>query len=295
MANDRIGFIGLGAMGSAMARNLVEAGFPVAVYNRTSERAEPLVAAGAMQAASPAEAVVSGGVAVTMVADDRALREVTLGEGGLLEALGEGGVHVSMSTVAPSTARELAVAHAGRGSAYVGAPVFGRPEAAAARALWVCTAGDDEAKARVQPIFDAVGRGVFDFGDDPSAANVVKLCGNLLIASAIEAMAEVAHLAERSGLHPGTVLDLFGRTLFSCPVYQNYGQIVAEQRFTPPGFALSLGLKDVRLVNDAADEVGAALPTARLLRERFHDAVARGRGEMDWTAVALGLEDEVGG
>jgi 3-hydroxyisobutyrate dehydrogenase-like beta-hydroxyacid dehydrogenase len=292
MTREHVGFVGLGAMGSGMAANLVGAGFATRVYNRTPERARPLVDAGAEAADSPAEAAEPGGVVVTMVADDAALRAVTLGVGGFADRLGAGGVHLSMSTVAPATSDELAEEHARRGSAFVAAPVFGRPEAAAARKLWICASGDAGGRARVRPLLDAMGQGVFDFGDRPGAANVVKLCGNFMIASAIEAMAEAAHLAERSGVDAATVLDLFGRTLFACPIYQNYGKIIAERRFTPPGFELSLGLKDMRLVGEAADAAGVALPAARLLRERFADAVARGRGELDWTAVALGLADE---
>ncbi len=289
MASDHVGFIGLGAMGSGMAGNLIEAGFAVRVYNRTRARAMALVDDGAELAETPADAVEPGGIAVTMVANDRVLRDLVLGPTGFADKLGAGGIHVSMSTIGPATSRELVAEHAARGSAYVTAPVFGRPEAAAAKKLWICTSGDEDAKRAVRPLLDALGQGVFDFGEDPGAANVVKLSGNFMIAAAIEAMAEAAHLVGRSGVDPKAVLDIFGKTLFACPVYQNYGKMIAEERYTPPGFALSLGLKDISLVNDAAQLSGVMLPTARLLRDRFTAAVEHGRGDLDWTAVAQEL------
>jgi 3-hydroxyisobutyrate dehydrogenase-like beta-hydroxyacid dehydrogenase len=192
--SEQVGFIGLGEMGLGMARNLRAAGYAVTVYNRTRSKAEPLAALGAKIAETAADAVTAGGVAVTMLSDDRALEEIIIG-GGVGTRLGKGGIHVSMSTISPQTARRLAQYHAPGGSAYVAAPVFGRPEAAAARRLWICTSGPHGSKQRINPLLQAMGQGIFDFGEEAGAANVVKLAGNFLIASAIEALGEAMALA----------------------------------------------------------------------------------------------------
>src|SRR5258708_403085 len=170
---------------------------------------------------------------MTMLSDDAALKEVVTGEHGFLHRLGQNGVHVSLSTVSPETSRELARLHAKSGSFYVAAPVLGRPDAAAARKLWICVSGVEEAKARVRPILEVIGQGIFDYGEDPGAANVVKLCNNFLIAAAQEAMAEALTLAEKNGLRREQVMDMFAQTLFACSAYQNYGKMIAEKRFEP--------------------------------------------------------------
>jgi 3-hydroxyisobutyrate dehydrogenase-like beta-hydroxyacid dehydrogenase len=289
---ERIGFIGLGQMGSAIAKNLVESGFPITVYNRTRERAHGFAQAGVPVAHRPAEASASGGIAITMVSDDRALEEVVESEE-FLDRLA-GGVHVSMSTVSPSTARRVSKLHAEKDSSYVAAPVFGRPDAAAARKLWICVSGPAAARERVRPVLDALGQGVFDFGEDPGAANVVKLCGNFLIVAAMQAMAEAFTLARKNGIPPAEVARLFGQTLFACPIYQNYGAAIADGRFIPAGFRLALGAKDVGLVLEAAEEFRAPMPTAALIRQRLLSALARDRGDMDWSALALGIAEDAG-
>ena len=289
---EAVGFIGLGQMGSAIARNLVESGFPVTVYNRTRERAEAFAGPGAAVAARPAETVSPGGIGMTMVSDDRALEEIVASEG-FLDRL-RGGVHVSMSTVAPATSRRLAKTHADAGSAFIAAPVFGRPDAAAARKLWICVSGPSAARERVRPILDAVGQGTFEFGDDAAAASVVKLCGNFLIVAAMEAMGEAFALARKNGIQPQDVATLFGKTLFACPIYQNYGAAIAQGRFTPAGFRLELGAKDVRLVLQSADESRVPMPAASLARDRLLAALAKGRADMDWSALTLGIAEEAG-
>ena len=224
---ETIGFIGLGNMGEPIAANLMAAGYPLRVYNRTASKASALVAKGATLVENPADVASPGGVVFTMVADDRALDELCLTAGSFLERLGPGGVHVSISTIAPATARRLAKQHAKHKVEYVASPVFGRPEAAAAKKLWVCTSGPSAPKARVRPHLEAIGQGIFDFGEDAGSANVVKVCGNFMIASAIEAMSEALVLAEKNGLDKNAVADLFGKTLFTCPVYQGYGKSIA--------------------------------------------------------------------
>ena len=291
--SEMIGFIGLGNMGRAMASSLLKAGYTLTVYNRTTSKAQELTAKGAKLAHSPSEAVSPGGIVVTMVSDDAALEEVVMSHG-FLERLGAGGVHLSMSTVSPETARKLAQLHAQHGSAYLAAPVFGRPEAAAEQKLWICLSGPQAAKERVQAILKAMGQGIFDFGEDPGAANIVKLCGNFLILSAMEAMAEALTLAEKSGLDRSAVIDMLTRTMFSAPIYQNYGKMIAEKRHTPAGFRQSLGLKDINLARETAEHTIMPMPFASFLHDRLLAGVAKGRGDMDWSALSLDVLEDAG-
>ncbi len=288
------GFIGVGAMGLPMAINLIDAGVKLRVHNRTASKAEPLVAKGATLAANAGDAAVPGGIVLTMLADDAAVDSVVMGPDGLAARLGAGGVHVSMSTIAPATSHRLASYHAQHGSIYVAAPVFGRPDNAAARQLVVCTSGPAGAKERVRPLLEAMGRAIFDYGEEPKAANVAKLTGNFLIAAALESMAEAYTMAERNGVDRVKVAEMLGKTLFACPVYQRYGEMVAAKRHTPPGFALTLGLKDVELVLKTGGEARVPMPVAAVLRERLIAGIAHGRGEMDWSALALGVLDDAG-
>ncbi len=292
--HETIGFIGTGRMGEPMARALLGAGFPLRVYNRTREKAAALGAAGAELADSPAAAVEAGSIAVTMVADDAAAAAVTFGDGGLVDALGAGGVHLSMSTLAPETSRRLAEAHAERGTAYVAAPVFGRPDAAAAAKLWIVCAGPEQARARVRPLFDAMGQGVFEYGDEALTANVVKLAGNFLIASALEAMAEAFTLTEKYGVERARVAEMVASTLFDCPIYRGYGPAIAAKEERPAGFSLALGRKDVGLVLQAAADRLVPMPFAALLHARLTQGAARGRAEADWSALAVGAAEDAG-
>lgn len=291
---ETLGFIGLGNMGEPIAANLMAAGHSLRIYNRTASKAAALVAKGATLAKTPAEIASPGGIVFTMVADDRAIEELCLAPGSFVEKLGPGGVHVSMSTISPATARRLAEHHAKHGVEYVASPVFGRPQAAAAKKLWVCTSGHAAGKARVRPLLEAIGQGMFDFGEEAGAANVVKLCGNFMIASAIETISEALTLAEKNGIDKNAVADLFGKTLFACPVYQGYGKSIAAAQFEPAGFRLALGLKDVSLALATATASAVPLPIGSLLHDRYLAAVAKGRGDMDWTAVALGVAEDAG-
>lgn len=283
--SETVGFIGLGAMGLPIARNLADAGYALRVFNRTAAKAAPLVERGARQTPTPAEVAESGAVVFTMLSDDRAAESVVMG--GLAERLAPGGVHVSMSTISPATARRLADRHASAGSVFVAAPVFGRPDAAAARRLWICTSGPAAAKARVEPMLKAAGQALFDFGEDAGAANSVKVIGNFVIAAALETLSEALVLAEKSGLDPGAVAAMLGKTIFACPVYQGYGRVIAERRFAPPGFTMPLGYKDVGLVLGMAESVRMPMPVASVVRDRFTAALANGGGQLDWSAIAL--------
>ena len=289
-----IGFVGLGAMGEPMAANLAAAGYKLRVYNRTASKADALVATGATRVERPGDAATAGGVAITMVADDAALEAVTLSAGGLAERLGAGGIHISMSTVAPATTRRLAEHHAACGNSIIAAPVFGRPDAAKAKRLWVLASGPAAQKTAIRPLLEAMGQAVFDFGEEPGAANVAKLVGNFLIAANLEAMSEAFAMAEKQGVERAAVADMLSKTLFACPIYLGYGKAIAEKRFTPVGFRMPLGLKDVELALRTAAEVTMALPIASLVRDRFLASLAKGRGELDWSAIALSVLDDAG-
>jgi 3-hydroxyisobutyrate dehydrogenase-like beta-hydroxyacid dehydrogenase len=294
MDKEPIGFIGLGNMGARMARNLLEAGFKVTVYNRTRERAAALAASGATIADSPRDAVVPGGIVVTMLANDQALESVALGADGFVDALGKDGLHISMSTVSPETSRKLAQEHARRGSLFLASTVFGRPDVAAAGKLWICQSGPAAAKQRARPVLEVLGQSIHDFGEEPGAANVVKLSGNFLILSAIEALSEALALAQKNGIDRAALAGLFGQTMFACPVYQTYGRILAERAFEPAGFALKLGMKDMRLVRDTAEAALVPMPVADLVHAKLLSALAKGRGEMDWTAIELSTAEDAG-
>ncbi len=290
----RVGFVGLGRMGLPMARNLARAGHEVAAYNRTRSRAGALVEAGGRAADTPADAAAGAEVVVTMLADDAAVEEVTLGEGGILGALRPGAVHLGMSTVGVALSRRLAEEHRRAGQGYVAAPVFGRPEAAEGAKLWVVAAGAPEAVDRCEPVFDAVGQGMFRVGEEPEKASVVKLAGNFMLAGMIEALAEAMALGRKHGVEAPKLLEVLTSTLFNLPVYRNYGGMIAEGRFEPAGFALRLGLKDVRLVLDAADEAAVPMPLASLAHDHFLSGVARGWGDLDWAGMGRVVAENAG-
>jgi 3-hydroxyisobutyrate dehydrogenase-like beta-hydroxyacid dehydrogenase len=229
-----------------------------------------------------------------MLADDHALESVTSGTDGFLARLGPRGIHLSMSTISPRLARRLAQDHHRSEVAYLAAPVFGRPDAAAARRLWICVSGPQEAKQRVRPVLQAMGQGIFDFGEEPDAAHVVKVAGNFLLAAMMEALAEALTLGEKNGIDRSALAEMFSDTLFACPAYQVYGKAMAEGRYQPPGFTVTLGLKDVNLVLDTAAMSTMPMPLASLLHDRFLATIAKGWGHLDWAAVALSVAENAG-
>ncbi len=290
--NETIGFVGLGSMGVAMALRLAERGFPLRVWNRSPEKAEPLVRQGQARAERPEETAATGGIVVSMLADDRAVTKLFGANSPLLSRLGTGGLHISMSTIHPETSRRLAAEHRAAGVGYVTAPVFGRPDSAAAGTLWIPVSGSESARGRARPLLEALSRGIFEFGDDPGSANTVKLCGNFLIAAMMEAQGEVAAWAERSGLGAEAVMGMLSQTLFPCPVFQNYGKRIVAREFQPAGFRLTLGLKDVELAVAAARAVSVPLPLGSLVRDRALAAVNSGHANWDWSSLTL--ESRVG-
>jgi 3-hydroxyisobutyrate dehydrogenase-like beta-hydroxyacid dehydrogenase len=282
----KISFVGLGSMGLPMARNLLNAGHQLTVYNRTRSRGDDLARKGARVAGSPAEAAQGAELLITMLADDPAVESVMFGGDGALAGLGPGATHASMSTISHLLSRRLADEHRSRKQSYVAAPVFGRPEAADAAKLWVIAAGPADAIERCRPAFEAMSQGIEIVGDDPPMANVLKLAGNFLLASAIEAMGEAFALVGKYGIQPGRFLEIVNGRLFRSPIYENYGKLIAERRWEPAGFKLRHGLKDVRLALSAAEEVTTPMPLGSLIRDRYLAAMAKGWGDIDWAALA---------
>ena len=287
----KVGFIGLGHMGAGMAGNLLKAGHEVTVYNRTRSKAEALVRRGAKEAATIADAC-RGDAVFTMLANDNAVEVVVFGEHGILESLPAGAIHISSSTISVGLAERLAAAHAGVRQGFVAAPVFGRPELAAAGKLYVLAAGEQAAVQMTAPLLDAIGQQTFVVSETPKAAYLVKLSGNFLIGSVIEALGEAIAFVGKGGLDARQYVDILTSTLFGAPIYQTYGTLLADGKFEPAGFAAPLGQKDIRLVLAAAEDLRVPMPIASLLRDRFLALLAQGGDRLDWTAIgALAAKD----
>jgi 3-hydroxyisobutyrate dehydrogenase-like beta-hydroxyacid dehydrogenase len=280
----KIGFIGLGQMGAAMAANLLKGGHEVSVYNRTASKTEALVRLGA-RAQPTVEAVCAAEVVITMLADDHALEEIVFGKGGVLASLKKGAAHVSSSTISVALSKRLAAAHAGAGQHYLAAPVFGRPEAAANGKLFVVVGGPADLVDTYMPLFKSLGQRTFVMSGKAEDANLVKLSGNFLIAVVIESLGEALALIGKGGLDQQQYLDLLTSTLFDAPVYKTYGRLIVERRFEPAGFAAPLGQKDIRLTLAAAEALNVPLPLASLLRDRFLTLLAQGGEALDWSAI----------
>ncbi len=279
-----IGFIGLGRMGAGMAVNLLTAGHSVTLYNRTAAKAAALTAQGAKAAANVADAC-RGDAVVTMLADDDAVEAVVTGDGGIIDSLAEGAVHVSSSTIGVALSEALTQAHARAGQRFVSAPVFGRPDAAASGQLFVIAAGQPDAVAAVAPLFEAIGQRTFIVSDTPKAANLVKLSGNFLIAATIESLGEALALIGKGGIDQRQYVEILTSTLFNAPVYRNYGALLVDGAFEPAGFAVPLGQKDIRLTLAAAEDLRVPMPLASLLRDRFLTLLAHGGDKLDWSAI----------
>ncbi len=288
-----LAFIGLGKMGMGMARNLLRAGHNLVVYNRSREKAEALAGDGVRVADSPANASRDAEVVMTMVADDHAVEEVVFGTHGVASAMKNGCIHLSHSTISAALARRLTAEHARRGQGYLSVPVFGRPEAAENKKLLIVAAGPSELVERCRPLFDAIGRQTFVVGTEPWQANVAKVCGNFMIIGIIEALGEAYATLRKAGVAPEAFLEIMN-ALFGSPFIANYGRIIAREQFEPALFALRLGLKDVRLVLEAAEECAAPMPLASLVHDHFLSALAHGQGEMDWSSMTRVLARNAG-
>jgi 3-hydroxyisobutyrate dehydrogenase-like beta-hydroxyacid dehydrogenase len=288
----KIGFIGLGNLGTPIAENLLQKGHAIMVYNRTAAKAQPLVEKGAAIAQSVKEVAAASDIVFTIVSDDAVLNQLTLGHDGIAVNLKAGGIHISMSTILPETATQLAGVHRQHGNHYIAAPVLGRPEAAKARKLNFLLSGDASIAGIIKPLLTDGGAGaIWEFGNDVSAANVAKLCSNFLIVSALEAMAEGISLAAKSGVDAAKWHAMVTQTLFTAPVYVNYGNMLLKETYKQPGgFALRLGLKDVNLMLQQAQAVDAEMPSAALIKKQFDTCMEKGLAENDWTAIAEALK-----
>lgn len=286
-----VALLGLGQMGAPMARNLVACGFALRVWNRNPAQAAGVP--GAQACASVAEAVAQADVVISMLADDTALREVSFGAGGVLAALPQGALHVGMSTVSLALVRELVEAHRVRGQEYVAAPVFGRPDAAAAAKLFIVPGGSAAALERLTPVFAALGQGTFPMAG-PEQAALAKLAGNFMIAGTLELLSEALAFGEKGGIDPEQLLGLLTGTVFGSPIVNRYGGMIARTEFEPAGFALRLGLKDVNLVLAASEQLGLPMPAAGVVREHMAQAMAQGRGDIDIAGVATVVREAAG-
>jgi len=281
----KIAFFGLGNMGTPMAWRLVRAGHEVTVWNRTLSKAQPLRTEGAKVSPSPQEAAKQAEILITMLADDHAVQSAVLDSSGAIDSLPRGATHISMSTISVEFSKRLASEHRKHGQHYIAAPVFGRPDAADAGKLFVAAAGEKAALERVMPVLQALGQQVFVMGDKPEMANVVKVSGNFLIAAVIESLAEAIALARKYGIDPHQYVDFLTSTLFAAPVYKTYGGLIADAQHEKAGFALRLGLKDVKLALAAAEAVDASLPVASLVRDHILMALGRGFDKQDWSVL----------
>jgi len=287
----KLGFIGLGHMGSAMAANLLRAGHEVTVFNRSSGKSASLFQLGAHEAADLAGACRAD-VVITMLADDDAVSDIALRLGGLADNLPQGAVHLSMSTISVALSQRLAQVHAHSGQRYVAAPVFGRPDMAAAAKLFIVAAGDPDVIDACKPVFEALGQKTSIVGAEPSAANLVKLSANFLQAGVIEALGEAIALIGKAGIDRRAYVDLLTSTIFTAPAYRIFGPLIADGRFGPAAFAAPLGYKDIRLALAAAETLRVPMPLASLLRDRFLRLFAQGGEHLDWSAIGgLATED----
>lgn len=284
----QIGFIGLGSLGTPIAINILESGHTLHVYNRTVSKTKPLADKGAIVAESIGALAKEVDIVFSIVSDDAALKAIC--ENGLLENMKPGSVHVSMSTILPQTAKELADLHEQNKQHYLAAPVFGRPEAAAAKKANFVISGKEEIRNRIEPLLkEAGGTGVWHFGEEITAANTVKLCGNFLIAGAMEAIGESIYLANKSGVDAKQMWAMFLQTLFNAPVYHNYGGVILQEKFEPAAFTAKLGLKDLNLVLSQAAAVKQPMPLAELLKSNMQQLVDSGQDQTDWSAVSTAV------
>ena len=289
----KIGFIGLGNLGTPIALNLIDNGHTLYVYNRTSSKARPLAEKGAIVCDSIAAVAKACDIVFTIVSDDVALKDICEGENGLLNYLQKGSIHISMSTILPQTAADLASLHGQKEQHYLASPVFGRPEAATGKKLNFTISGDEKIREQIKPLLkDAGGLNVWDFGDNVSAANIIKLCGNFLIASALEAIGESISLAKNSGVDAQQMWSMLSQTLFNTPVYINYSDIILRQKFDPAAFSMKLGLKDMNLVLQQAASAHQSMPLAALLQKNMEQIVNDGKKNIDWSAVSTANTNE---
>jgi 3-hydroxyisobutyrate dehydrogenase-like beta-hydroxyacid dehydrogenase len=280
----KLGFIGLGRMGTGMAANLVKAGHDLSVFNRSSGRSGSLIALGAHEVKKIADAC-RGEAVITMLADDDAASAVAFADGGLIASVPKGAIHISMSSISVALSERLALAHAQAGQRYIAAPVFGRPDMAASAKLFIIAAGDPVTIDACRPLFDAMGQKTVTIDEGPWAANLIKLSGNFLLAATIEALGEAIALVGKAGIDRRTYVEILTSTVFNSPAYKTYGGLIADDKFEPAAFAAPLGYKDIRLALAAAESLRVPMPLGSLLRDRFLRLLAQGGDHLDWAAI----------
>ncbi|WP_428393990.1 NAD(P)-dependent oxidoreductase [Lichenicoccus sp.] len=290
----QIGFVGLGPMGEPMARRLLDAGHDLRVFNRTAARTETLIAAGAHRAKTPAQAADGADIVFSMLANDAAVEALALGANSIADGLGRNNVHVSCSTISPALSTRLAAVHGERGQLYAAATVLGRPPAAASGDLFIVLAGSEDARTRISQPLSQLGQRTFELGDDPAQANLVKLVLNFMIFSTIEQMSEMFALGEKGGVAPAKLFEILTNSFFTAPVHRNYGKLMVDKHFSPPGAAVPLAAKDTRLLLAAAEHLSVPVPMASLLRDRFLAMTAKGEAGLDFAALALRARDDAG-
>lgn len=289
-----VGWIGTGNMGFPMVSNLIGAGWPVAVFNRTPERARPLEKAGASLASTLSEALSRRRIVVTMLQDDEAVRSVCESPSGILDGLMAGGIHIVMGTLSPTYVETLARQHAERGQTLVSAPVFGRPDRAQSATLTIIAAGPEKVLDALDPLFRTLGSTLFRVGENPERANWIKILGNFTLGGLMETLAETLSLARRAGVPPESLIEILNTALYHSPVFRNYGNLMAREAYQPAGFYMRLGLKDMRLVSREADRLEVPLPMADILRSGFLAGLNRGYGEWDWSALGRVRDEDAG-
>lgn len=290
----KVGMIGLGPMGSGMVRTLLRAGHEVVVYNRSRNKAEALAGEGVTIAESPAEAAEQTGLVITMLAQDEAVENLVFGSDGVLAGLKPGQIHISGSTISVDLSKRLEEAHTRLGQGFVAAPVLGRPPAAEAGKLFVMAAGEAALLEQVRPVLESLGQRLFLVGDRPFKANLIKLSCNFLIFSTIEQFAEIFALNEKGEVDKAILFEVLTESFFTAPVHKNYGRIILDQSYDPPGAKVGLGAKDNRLILAAGEDLAVPLPMASLLRDRFLATEARGEGELDFCAIANRAAEDAG-
>ncbi|MBS1085575.1 NAD(P)-dependent oxidoreductase [Gluconobacter sphaericus] len=281
----KVGFVGLGAMGHAMAERLLRGGHELVVTNRTRAKADDLVAQGAVFAETPADVARQVEVVFSMLFDDPSTEEAVFGEHGIATALAPGAIHACSSTLSLEQARRLRDGHAERGQGYVSANVLGRPPAAKAGELFVVTAGAEEALKRLRPLLECFGSRIFEVGQDPVQANLAKLSLNFMIYSTIEQMAEVFALNEKAGTDPHKIFEIMTGSFYNAPVHKNYGKLMVDHEYDHPGAPVTLGLKDIEMFLKAGGENAVPLPYASVVRDRLLSAISAGDAERDFVVL----------
>ena len=282
----KVAFIGLGRMGQGIAGRVLQGGHELTVYNRTRDKAAALEAAGARVADSVAQACAGREVVMTMLADDAALDRVTRGEGGIVASLPKGGIHMVMGTHGVDIVRALTLSHASAGQVLVAAPVLGRPDVAASGQLGIVAAGPADAVNRCRPLFEVIGKRVFEAGLVPEGATAIKLANNFALGCAIQTMSEAFALVRKHGVAPQALYDVMTEGLFSAPAYKVYGKIIVDEAYDKPGFTTLLALKDADLALAAGGAARVPLPSVNTLRDRLLSALAHGDGDKDWAVIA---------